>query len=54
VWTTSYGSNPTKHQDDPTLIFPAGCTADIPECSGFYRGSPRAFECGGDSWGELL
>ncbi len=41
-------------QDDLDLIFPDQCKAEIPDCSPFYQGSPRAFECFNGSWGELL
>lgn len=36
------------HQDDPDATFPVGCHAQIPDCSGYYRGSLRSFECAGN------
>jgi hypothetical protein len=46
------------HQDDPDKTFPLECYADIPDCSGFFRGALRRFHCGpsgmGPEWAELL
>ncbi|MBV8759092.1 MAG: hypothetical protein JO257_17520 [Deltaproteobacteria bacterium] len=49
----------SRHQDDPDLTFPYGCTAYIPECSCCFRGQTRQFVCtsdnrGGGGWGEPL
>lgn len=41
-------------QDDLELTFPDQCRAEIPDCSPYYQGSPRAFECFNGQWGELL
>jgi len=58
VWTSNYMTDDQRHQDDPTLIFPGSCTAFIPECSPYYMGEAREFECqldaSGWQWGELL
>jgi len=53
-WSAPDGS---MHQDDPDKVFPVGCRAEIPDCSPYYMGSPRGFECSSSQppmWSELL
>jgi hypothetical protein len=53
MWTSEYGDAALR-QDDPGLIFSVGCVASIPDCSPFYKGTAREFECYEGGWGELL
>ena len=52
LWTDRDG---VMHQDDLDKTFPDRCHASIPECSPFYKSSPRGFVCYPDGhWSELL
>ncbi|HEY5923975.1 MAG TPA: hypothetical protein VIV11_19985, partial [Kofleriaceae bacterium] len=42
----SYDGEEGRHED-PDLTFPRGCRAEIPDCSAYYQGSRRIFECYG-------
>ena len=55
-WSTdNYQSDAAPiQQDDPDEVFPSGCHAFIPDCSPYYKGTAREFECGGSGWAELL
>jgi hypothetical protein len=53
-WTRIGAPTDASFQDDPDTIFPENCHAEIPDCSPFYKGSPRGFTCESGSWGELL
>lgn len=54
TWSAGHAATDAPHQDDPDKVFPAQCTASIPDCSPYYMGMPRAFLCQRGVWGELL
>jgi hypothetical protein len=58
IWMSNQSSGGATHQDDPDKVFPAGCFAEIPDCSPYYANSARTFKCDADvsggQWGELL
>ena len=57
MWRSDYGpDNAPLQQDDPGTLFPAGCTATIPDCFPYGHGAARSFECqpAGGIWVELL
>lgn len=58
IWHPGPSDAGKPQQDDPELIFPFGCQAQIPDCSGYYKGSLRTFTCSvgqsGGIWGEAL
>jgi hypothetical protein len=50
---------PPKHTTYSCQPIPTATTVDCvggptPDCSPFYKGSPRAFTCESGHWGELL
>ncbi|CAN5756659.1 hypothetical protein BH11MYX3_BH11MYX3_32310 [soil metagenome] len=45
MWRTVHSDAGQQHQDDLGLVFPAECRARIPDCSEFYLGELRGFEC---------
>jgi hypothetical protein len=56
-WRSDYppGDEGPLQQDDPETVFPTNCVAHIPDCSPFYKGSERGFQCMSDgTWSELL
>ena len=58
VWSSQLTDAVVHEQDDPTLTFPAYCTAYVPDCSPYYIGLTRQFVCSGEGssfgWGEQL
>ena len=45
-WRSDYGpADAALQQDDPDKVFPRDCIARIPDCSPFYKGSPREYVC---------
>ena len=50
-WVDETGS---ARQDDADKLFPIRCGAQIPACSGIFKGSRRSFSCDGGGWAELL
>jgi hypothetical protein len=54
TWTALHATTDAPHQDDPDKVFPVRCTADIPDCSPYYMGSPREFLCTYGGWHEQL
>lgn len=55
MWRSEYGpADAALQQDNPDEVFPVGCTASIPDCSPYYKGQPREFECRNGGWVELI
>lgn len=52
VWTEVEGGE--QHQDDANKVFPNNCYAEIPDCSDYYKGEPRTFQCSAGRWQELI
>jgi hypothetical protein len=55
VWSpVDGGSDAPRFQDDVGTTFPGQCHALIPDCSPYYKGSPRGFLCDHGVWSEGL